>query len=109
MNTEPNTRCDRHLDQALPWPCGDCQTARETREQWLRDRAAQRAEEARTLLQREHAARVAGIPDCGMCDEFGYAALAVCHHNPDQPAINARGIELVNTHRAALQEGPIDE
>lgn len=44
----------------------------------------------------------AAIADCTLCDPDGYRGTTVCHHDPDQAAVNARGSAAC---RAALTKG----
>lgn len=82
---EPPSRCPEHLHQPADAPCGGCKEARQTNETWTRDRAT-----AAALAQQERGrsradAGRAAIDQCGLCDDTGYTADGLCHHDPEQP------------------------
>jgi hypothetical protein len=79
----PPLRCPEHTKTLDPPPCRACRTARETREQWDRDRvAAIGAAQSSAARERAEATRAA-INACDQCDSTGYLSGGrLCHHDP---------------------------
>lgn len=88
----PSPFCDRHPDGA-DHPCGPCGEARRAAEAWEAEQ--QHAAKARLSVDAQARAEVrrAAIEACGLCDDDGYRDGRLCHHRPEQDAINARGVE----------------
>ena len=67
-NEPPPTRCQKHINNDTPPPCGRCKDAREAREAW--DRANSTALTNSAAHERK-AVRQA-INDCALCDDLGW-------------------------------------
>lgn len=82
----PPARCDDHIRDLSPPPCGACADARRALEAWETDkRAADQAARSAEAHKRAEVTRLA-IDACGLCDQQGRLAdNRLCTHDPDQP------------------------
>lgn len=103
---EPPTTCPEHENDANPPPCGACKQARETHEQWARNRAAQAALRTQAAARERADLRRAEIDACGICDAQGYIGNQVCTHDPGQAARAARGAAEARNRLSGLAGGP---
>ena len=91
MTAEPDPRCQRHMEEPSPHPCGACGDAREHRAEWLREQdlaarqARQREANERARLRRME------IDRCNICDHDGYVGAVLCIHDPEAAERAARG------------------
>lgn len=81
----PPARCDDHIRDLSPPPCGACADARRALEAWeAARRAADLTNRSAEAHKRAEAARLA-IDACGLCDSHGRLAdNRLCTHDPDQ-------------------------
>lgn len=99
----PSPFCERHPDGA-DHPCGPCGVARRASEAWEAERARTTKTQVSVEAQARAEARRAEIAACSMCDADGYRDGRLCHHRPEQDAVNARGAALC---RGALRGEPV--
>jgi hypothetical protein len=100
IGAEPPLRCPSHQTAPAAGPCAACGDAKAWHAEWSR-RAAQAASEARSAAAHDRARTTRlSIRTCPDCDDHGYTpAGRLCNHDPQQDAINARGVAAA---RAAL-------
>lgn len=91
----PPPRCQKHLDNPDPPPCGPCADARRTRDAWDREQAtAAAAAQSEAARHRAGAAR-AEIEACDQCGPDGrLPGGLLCHHDPANPDRARRGAAI---------------
>lgn len=80
--SEPPAQCPDHEGNPDPPPCRRCKIAREVREQWARDRAAEAAARTQALARQRAEANQLAVAACTLCDDRGYVGTVVCPHDP---------------------------
>lgn len=86
--SEPPSKCDGHLNDPDPPPCGACGRARRAHETWHAEHERQRAHAdalARSLDAQERAAAAGqAIQHCHRCDHLGKLGNGLpCNHKPE--------------------------
>lgn len=108
---EPPARCVRHVEDPATHACAACRDAREYREEWLRNRATEDAEQ-RSADARAHADLLRrDISRCWLCGPDGYLVIGVgvCHHDPHAAQRTRDGMALVRAALAAQQTEPTED
>jgi len=101
---EPPSKCDQHINDDDPPPCGRCGEARRARERWDVEQAQRQRHEtavAKSASAKERAALIAAeIRNCPRCDHLGrLPSQAVCNHEPEA----TKAAELSAAARAAIR------
>lgn len=102
---EPPTRCPQHEDDDDPPPCRACKRARETHQQWARDRAADAARRTQAIAHERAEANRIAIAACKLCDDRGYLGAQPCSHDPKQAERARTGAAAARQHLAGLASG----
>lgn len=79
---EPPQKCQEHIDVDDPPPCGPCADARRARTTWERQQATEAGQQQAARARADAEARRAAIDACSQCDQHGYVAGRLCHHDP---------------------------
>jgi hypothetical protein len=100
----PPPRCQRHINDPDPPPCGPCADARRTRTEAERAVTRQRAGQRSTEAHRAAQLKAQAVAACDLCDDRGYLpnGFTQCDHDPDGPERAKAGIAAA---RAAATRG----
>ncbi len=109
----PPARCDEHIRDLSPPPCGACADARRALEAWeIERRASDQAARSAEAHKRAEVTRLA-IDACGQCGPDGYLPGGrLCTHDPGQADRTKAGAEMARAQiggRARPRDLPQDD